>query len=88
MKLLILCLFFYFVIGQRERRVDELFTQYKNIPGASIGIFQNEKLIYSKGFGVANLEQSMKTQFLILLPRVNNLLLYLWYLLHKKDILI
>jgi CubicO group peptidase (beta-lactamase class C family) len=41
-----------------EHAVDELFAQWSGsgTPGASIAVIENGKIIYSKGYGSANLE--------------------------------
>ena len=45
--------------NEKTRQVDALLKQYdkKDAPGLAIGIIHNSKLIYSKGFGVADLEK-------------------------------
>ena len=42
----------------RQQKIDELFKQWdnKHSPGAAIGIIQNGKLIYTKEYGMANLD--------------------------------
>ena len=43
------------------RAVDQLFAQWagSGSPGASIAVIQNGKIIYSQGYGAANLEYSV-----------------------------
>ncbi|TDR16370.1 serine hydrolase domain-containing protein [Marinicella litoralis] len=42
----------------QEKAVDEIFSEWDkaNMPGASLGVFQNGKIIYARGYGMANLE--------------------------------
>lgn len=58
--LLMLCSFSFLSFGQlRESpEVDSLFLEWENnqSPGAAIGIIKEGKLIYSKGYGIANLD--------------------------------
>jgi CubicO group peptidase (beta-lactamase class C family) len=53
-------LFYFFPIKSfsQERQVDSLFAKWNNdsTPGYAIGIIMDNKLIYSKGYGMANLE--------------------------------
>jgi CubicO group peptidase (beta-lactamase class C family) len=44
-----------------ERAVDQLFAQWagSGTPGASIAVIENGKIIYSKGYGSANLEHGV-----------------------------
>ncbi|NVK51754.1 MAG: beta-lactamase family protein [Flavobacteriaceae bacterium] len=43
------------------KKVNELFKKWNNSssPGAAIGIIENGKLVYSKGYGLANLEHNI-----------------------------
>jgi CubicO group peptidase (beta-lactamase class C family) len=42
-------------------RVDELFKEWdrNDSPGAALGIFQDGRIIYARGYGIANLEYSL-----------------------------
>jgi len=42
----------------QKAEIDEIFADWdnKNSPGASLGIIKDGKLIYSRGYGMANLE--------------------------------
>jgi CubicO group peptidase (beta-lactamase class C family) len=42
-------------------RVDELFKQWdqNDSPGAAVGIFKDGRIIYARGYGIANLEYSL-----------------------------
>jgi len=42
-------------------KVDEMFKQWdkKNSPGAALGIFKDGRIIYARGYGIANLEYSL-----------------------------
>ncbi len=69
----ILFLFFFFTITQAqeiepiivsksiENKIDSIFKQYDNTstPGISLGFMQNGKLIFSKGYGMADLEHDI-----------------------------
>lgn len=46
-------------IAQLDSKVDQLFTDFKTTPGAAVGIYQHGKLIFSKGYGMANLDYSI-----------------------------
>lgn len=64
-KLLLLSLFLtnmIFAQSDFEYKIDSLFKKYDktDCPGLSVGIVQNGKLIYDKGFGLANLEYSIQ----------------------------
>lgn len=45
----------------REQRVDALFAQFdrRDSPGVAVGIFQNGKVLYCRGYGMADLEQGV-----------------------------
>jgi len=45
---------------QTEQKIDALFEEFKNEPGAAVGVFANGKTLYQKGFGYANLENEIK----------------------------
>ncbi|MEM1217084.1 MAG: serine hydrolase domain-containing protein [Bacteroidota bacterium] len=36
--------------------VDRIFGEYKGLPGCSVGIFHQGKIVFEKGYGLANLE--------------------------------
>jgi CubicO group peptidase (beta-lactamase class C family) len=48
-------------LASTERAVDQLFAQWvgSGSPGASIAVMQNGKIIYSQGYGAANLEHGV-----------------------------
>lgn len=58
--LLILCSFSLTLFGQpgEHQEIDNLFVEWENdqSPGAAIGIIKEGKLIYSKAYGIANLD--------------------------------
>ena len=47
--------------SQQAREVDELFAQWDqpDSPGAALGVIKDGKLIYSKGYGLADLEHEI-----------------------------
>jgi len=66
LSLLLLILFSIYSCAQTNRidkieAVDDLFKKWDNLtsPGAAIGIIQNGELVYSKGYGLANLEHNI-----------------------------
>lgn len=50
-----------FAQNQDFSRIDSLFVEWDNleVPGGAIGIIQDDELIYSKGFGSADLEHNI-----------------------------
>ncbi len=48
----------------KEGKVDQAFFAYRNhvVPGASVAIQQNGKILYSKGYGLANLEYDIPVE--------------------------
>ena len=42
-------------------QVDELFSQWdqENAPGATIGIYQDGEIVYTQGYGTANLDHNI-----------------------------
>ncbi len=59
-SLIILCLFVNAnAWAQLENQIDPLFADFQNTPGAAIGVYQNGKLTFSKGYGLANLDYSI-----------------------------
>ena len=44
------------------QKIDQLFNDWNkdDVPGCAIGIIRNDSLIYSKGFGMANLETELR----------------------------
>jgi len=62
--LLIICSFSVISFGQikESQAIDSLFIGWDkpNVPGCAIGIVENGKLIYSKGYGIADLEHDIK----------------------------
>jgi CubicO group peptidase (beta-lactamase class C family) len=47
--------------AETAKKIDSLFKQWdnKHSPGCAIGIVRNDSLIYAKGYGMANLENSI-----------------------------
>ena len=43
-----------------EQKIDSLFKEYEGEPGAAAAIVHNGKVLYQKGFGLANLENEIK----------------------------
>jgi len=43
-----------------EKRTDSIFHEYKGDAGAAAAIVYNEKVLYQKGFGLANLEHNIQ----------------------------
>lgn len=39
--------------------IDSLFAPYTNTPGCAVGVFQQGKMVFSKGYGLANLEYNI-----------------------------
>lgn len=59
------CLFISWICASQNSsysKIDELLQKYErpNAPGLSIGIVQNDKLVYSKGIGFASLDYNIK----------------------------
>ena len=44
------------VSSEKAAAIDSLFAQYKNKPGCAVGIFYKGTNVFSKGYGMANLE--------------------------------
>ena len=44
-----------------QSRVDSIFRRYDNpqSPGCAVGVMQNDRLIYTRGYGMANLEHAI-----------------------------
>ena len=61
--LLLLCSFSIYSFGQIKERqaVDSIFSQWNksSSPGTAIGIIKDGKLLYSKGYGIADLEHDI-----------------------------
>jgi CubicO group peptidase (beta-lactamase class C family) len=49
------------VADQRSDQIDQLFAEWNkpDSPGAAVGVIHNGKLVYSKGYGLANLEHNI-----------------------------
>jgi CubicO group peptidase (beta-lactamase class C family) len=62
--LLLLCSFSVSSFGQTYdiQEIDNIFKQWSkpNVPGGAIGIIKDGELIYSKGYGIADLEHDIK----------------------------
>lgn len=43
-----------------EQKIDSLFEEYEGEPGAAAAIYHKGKVLYQKGFGLANLENDIK----------------------------
>lgn len=63
MKAILLSLLFLFssfvcAMKTQEEAVDEIFSTWSNVdePGAAVGVFKEGKVIYARGYGLANLE--------------------------------
>ena len=52
------------IASSKEGKVDQAFFAYRNhdVPGASVAIQQNGKILYSKGYGLANLEYDIPVE--------------------------
>lgn len=72
-KKLTACILLSFTIGSTYaqslpdsiiKKIDSLFTKWNNAssPGCTIGIVQNDALVYTKGYGMANLEYSIPNE--------------------------
>jgi CubicO group peptidase (beta-lactamase class C family) len=76
-KLLILLLLPVFLYGQIDtinlinKRVEKIISEWQ-VPGCSIGIVKNGKLIYSKGFGYRDLENKLPVTPNTLFPIASN----------------
>lgn len=46
----------------QKKQIDDMFTRWNksNSPGMAIGIVSNKKMIYSRGFGLSNLEHNIE----------------------------
>jgi len=69
-KTLLIAIVFSFIEGQVksqllpeaiERKIDSLFERWNNTnsPGCAVGIVRNDSLIFSKGYGLSNLEYNL-----------------------------
>ena len=62
-QILVLCFFSVISFAQikESQTIDNLFKQWDkpDVPGGAIGIIKDGKLIYSKGFGIADLEHDI-----------------------------
>ncbi len=52
------------VLGQdisesQQDQIDSLFSDYREIPGAAIGVFRDGKIIFKQGYGLANLDYNI-----------------------------
>lgn len=64
----LLILFLFPIIGNTqvefnakiEQKIDSLFEEYKGEPGAAAAVYYKGKVLYQKGFGIANLENNVK----------------------------
>lgn len=59
-KLFFILALFLFSIGnttaQVEAKIDSIFQKYKDQPGVAVGVFQDGKIVFKKGYGIANLD--------------------------------
>ena len=46
--------------GQLEPKIDSLFAEYSNSPGCAVGVYSKGKLLFKKGYGIANLDYDIK----------------------------
>jgi len=46
--------------GQLETKIDSLFAEYSNSPGCAVGVYSKGKLLFKKGYGIANLDYDIK----------------------------
>ena len=46
---------------QQQKKVDQLFSRWNipNSPGMAIGIISNGEMLYSKGYGLSNIEHKV-----------------------------
>ena len=62
--LLALCIYSLLSFGQlkESQEIDTIFKQWfkQNVPGGAIGIIKDGELMYSKGYGIADLEHDIK----------------------------
>ena len=62
--LLVFCTYALLSFGQikENKAIDSLFIKWdqQNVPGGAIGIIKDGKLMYSKGYGIADLEHNIK----------------------------
>ncbi|MCE7997015.1 MAG: beta-lactamase family protein [Roseivirga sp.] len=42
-----------------KAQIDSLFNEYTELPGAAVGVFRNGKIIFKKGYGLANLDYNI-----------------------------
>lgn len=48
------------ITAAMEQQIDELFADYEDNPGCTVGIYHQGEIIYEKGYGYANLEHQVK----------------------------
>ena len=62
--LLVFCTYSLLSFGQlkESQEIDSIFKEWRkqNVPGGAIGIIKDGKLIYAKGYGIADLEHDIK----------------------------
>lgn len=61
---LLICSFSYCSLGQikESQAIDSIFSEWNktDVPGGSLGIVKDGELIYTKGYGIADLEHDVK----------------------------
>lgn len=61
--ILLICSFSYYSFGQfkESQAIDNIFSEWNkpDVPGCALGIIKDGKLIYSKGYGIADLEHDV-----------------------------
>lgn len=50
----------FLAFGQLETKIDSLFEEYSNSPGVAVGVYSKGKIIFKKGYGIANLDYDIK----------------------------
>lgn len=48
------------VFGQIETQIDSLFEEYNDQPGCAIAVYGKGKILFEKGYGIANLDYDIK----------------------------
>lgn len=43
----------------QQAQIDSLFSDYRGIPGAAMGVFRDGKIIFKQGYGLANLDYNI-----------------------------
>ena len=48
------------VFSELETKIDSLFSEFNNSPGAAVGVYSDGKTIFKKGYRIANLDYDIK----------------------------